>query len=342
MTAIDQDSRIYVAGHRGLIGSAMFRRLEQAGYRQLITRDRAGLDLTDSPTTNRFFDENQPEYVILAAGHVGGIVENQRFPADFIMANLAIQVNVLNAAKRTGVRRLIFFASSCMYPRECPQPMAENALLTGRPESTSLSYAIAKLAGMQTCVANNLQEGISRFIPLIPNSVYGPNDNFNPESGHVLAALVRRFIEAERRQLPDVTLWGTGQPRREFLFVEDLVDACLRLLSEDISNLELPVNLGSGIDYSIAELAEKISGLVGYKGKLLWDASKPDGSPQKLLDSGRMTSWGWKANTCIDDGLRKTIDWYRSRIDVDNYSEIANLSDISLQKPYDWQGFSPG
>lgn len=318
MTAIHQGARIYVAGHRGLIGSAVLRRLEQAGYRQLITCDRAGLDLTDSPTTNRFFDEYRPEYVILAAGRVGGIIENLRFPADFIMANLAIQGNVLNAAKRTGVRRLIFFASSCMYPRECPQPMAENALLTGQPESTSLSYAIAKLAGMQTCIANNLQEGIPRFIPLIPNSVYGPNDNFNPESGHVLAALVRRFIEAERQRLPDVTLWGTGRPRREFLFVEDLVDACLKLLSEDIGNLELPANLGSGIDYSIAELAEKISGLVGYKGKLRWDASKPDGSPQKLLDSGRMASWGWKANTCIDDGLRKTIDWYRSRIDPDN------------------------
>jgi GDP-L-fucose synthase len=306
-----KDARIYVAGHTGLIGSAVVRRLMAEGYRRPITCDRATLDLTDSVATDRFFDECRPEYVVLAAGRVGGIIENQRFPADFITTNLAIQLNVLRAAQRTGVRRLIFPASSCMYPRECPQPMAETALLSGKPEPTSLAYAMAKLAGVQMCLAYNQQDGEPRFIPIIPNSAYGPGDNFDLASGHVLASLVRRFVDAQAENAPTVTLWGSGRPRREFVFADDIADACLRLLMDNVSGLELPVNLGSGIDYSIAELAGKIATLVGYTGRIVWDSEKPDGAPQKLLDSSRLKNWGWQPVTRLEDGLRQTIDWYR-------------------------------
>ncbi len=313
-----KDARIYVAGHSGLIGSAVVRRLMAEGYRQTITCDRVALDLTDSVATDCFFDEHKPEYVVLAAGRVGGIVENQRFPADFITTNLAIQLNVLRAARRTGVRRLIFPASSCMYPRECPQPMAETALLSGKPEPTSLAYAMAKLAGVQMCLAYNQQDGEPRFIPIIPNSAYGPGDNFDLASGHVLASLVRRFVDAQAENAPTVTLWGSGRPRREFVFADDIADACLRLLMDDVSALELPVNLGNGIDYSIAELAGTIARLVGYTGEIVWDGEKPDGAPQKLLDSSRLRNWGWQPVTRLEDGLRQTIDWYRKNSAKEN------------------------
>lgn len=310
--SMHDETPIYIAGHRGLIGSAVVRRLTAAGHRRLLTRDRSALDLTDGAATDAFFTEFKPEYVVLAAGRVGGIVENRQFPADFITSNLAIQLNVVQAARRHGVRRLILLGSSCMYPRECPQPMAESALLTGQPEPTSLAYAIAKLAGVQLCLACNQQDGEPRFIPLIPNSAYGPHDNFDLGSGHVLAALIRRFVEAAHQSAPSVTLWGTGRPRREFVFVDDIADACLQLLSQDVSGLELPVNLGSGVDYSIAELADKIAGLVGYAGQIVWDSGKPDGAPQKLLDSRRLRDWGWQAATSLDAGLRATIAWYRN------------------------------
>lgn len=313
-----KDARIYVAGHTGLIGSAVLRRLAGDGYRQPIICGHAALDLTDSVATDRFFDKHRPDYVVLAAGRVGGIVENQRFPADFITTNLAIQLNVLRAARRTGVRRLIFPASSCMYPRECPQPMAETALLSGKPEPTSLAYAMAKLAGVQMCLAYNQQDGEQRFIPIIPNSAYGPGDNFDLASGHVLASLVRRFVDAQAENAPTVTLWGSGRPRREFVFADDIADACLRLLTEDVSSLELPVNLGNGIDYSIAELAETIAGLTGYTGEIVWDSDKPDGAPQKLLDSSRLRNWGWQPVTRLEDGLRLTIEWYRQNSAKEN------------------------
>lgn len=313
MASMQADARIYVAGHRGLIGSAVVRRLNAEGRHPVITRERAALDLTNAPATERFFDETRPDYVILAAGRVGGIIENQRFPAEFITENLAIQLNVMQSAARTGVRRLIFLASSCMYPRECPQPMAESALLSGKPESTSLAYAMAKLAGVQLCLAYNQQAGEVRFIPLIPNSTYGPNDNFDLNSGHVLASLIRRFVEAQQQGAPHVILWGSGRPRREFVFADDIADACVQLLTQEISHLELPANLGTGIDYSIAELAEKIARLVGYDGQIVWDTDKPDGAPRKLLDSTRINRWGWKPTTHLESGLRRTLDWYRQQ-----------------------------
>lgn len=313
-----KDAKIYVAGHTGLIGSAVLRRLAADGNRHPITCDHATLDLTDSAATDRFFDECKPEYVVLAAGRVGGIVDNQRFPADFITTNLAIQLNVLRAARRTGVRRLLFPASSCMYPQESPQPMAETALLSGKPEPTSLAYAMAKLAGVQMCLAYNQQDGEQRFIPIIPNSAYGPGDNFDLASGHVLASLVRRFVDAHAKNAPTVTLWGSGRPRREFVFADDIADACVHLLMDDVSGLKLPVNLGNGVDYSIAELAGTIARLIGYTGRIVWDSEKPDGAPQKLLDSSRLRHWGWQPVTRLEDGLRRTIDWYRQNSAKEN------------------------
>ena len=270
---MEKTARIFVAGHLGLIGSAVVRRLESEGYSNLLLRDRSELDLTNTVAVEAFFNEFHPEHVVLAAGRVGGIVENQTKPVDFLNTNLAIQLNVLKAAQRTGVRRLVFFGSSCMYPRECAQPMAETLLLSGKPEPTSLAYAISKLAGVQMCLAHNQQYGEKRFIPIIPNSAYGPNDNFDLDSAHVLSSLIRRFHEAKQSGAVAVTLWGSGTPRREFVYVDDIADACLWLLSHDITNLELPVNVGIGKDYSIRELADAIADIVGYAGRIEWDAS---------------------------------------------------------------------
>lgn len=301
---------IYVAGHRGLIGSALVRRLRTAGYENLLLRDHADLELTDAMATDSFFDEYKPDYVLLAAGRVGGIVENQTYPADFISVNLAIQLNVLRSAQRIGVKKLIFFGSSCMYPRDCPQPMPEEFLLSGKPEPTSLAYAISKLAGLQMCLAYNRQYGEQRFIPVVPNSAYGPNDNFDPKAGHVLSVLIRRFHEAKTTGTDSIALWGSGNPRREFVHADDIADACLWLLSNDVTALELPVNIGVGQDYSIRELAEAIARVVGYTGKIEWDTTKPDGAPRKLLDSARMHALGWKASVNFDEGLKNTYEWY--------------------------------
>ncbi|WP_137938187.1 GDP-L-fucose synthase [Chitinivorax sp. B] len=303
-------SSIYIAGHKGLIGSAMVRRLRQTGYGNLLLAHHAELDLTKPDAVNGFFARHQPEYVILAAGRVGGIVENQTFPADFLNANLAIQLNVLQAAHRFGVQKLILFGSSCMYPRECPQPMAECMLLTGKPEPTSLAYAISKLAGLQLCLAYNQQYGEARFIPVIPNSAFGPNDNFDPTSGHVLSSLIRRFHEAKRTGANSITLWGTGAPRREFIHADDIAHACLMLLNRDTSRLSLPVNLGTGQDYTISELAQRIAMVVGYEGEIVWDTNKPDGAPRKLLDSTRLHDFGWHPTIDFDSGLRNTYQWY--------------------------------
>lgn len=305
-----KDAAIYVAGHAGLIGSAVLRRLERDGYRALITRRRSQLDLQDGKRVAEFFDEARPQYVVLAAGRVGGIVENQTFPADFMDENIAIQLNVLKAARRVGVRRLILFGSSCMYPRECPQPMAEDALLSGKPETTSLPYAISKLAGTYLCLAYNKQDHDTRFIPVIPNSAYGPHDNFDPKSGHVLSALMARFHQAKVSGAESVTLWGSGSPRREFIHADDIADACVHLLTQDNITLELPLNIGVGADVSIKELAELIAGVVGYKGRLEWDRTKPDGAPRKLLDSARIQSLGWKPSVGLAGGLSDTYHWY--------------------------------
>ncbi len=311
---MDTSASIYIAGHTGLIGSAMVRKLRSTGYDNLVLARHDELELTDNLAVERFFAEHSPEYVVLAAGRVGGIVENKIYPADFVNINLAIQLNVLRVAQRTGVKRLVLFASSCMYPRECPQPMAETALLSGHPEPTSMAYAISKLAGLQMCMAYNQQYGSQRFIPAIPNSAFGPNDNFDPESGHVLSALIRRFHAAKKTGTPSVTLWGSGEPRREFIHADDIADATLFLLREDVSNLELPLNLGTGIDFSIRELAERIAEIVSYTGTIEWDRTKPDGAPRKLLDSSRIKNFGWQPRIDFDRGLRETYQWYVENI----------------------------
>lgn len=308
------DSKIYVAGHSGLIGSAFVRRLKRDGYTNVILRTHAELDLTSQLEVIDFFKNEKPEYVILAAGKVGGIVENRTYPADFIRTNMSIQSNVLDAAHKNDVKRLVNFGSSCMYPRECPQPMSENALFSGVPEPTSMAYAVSKMAGMQMCLAYNQQYGANRFIPVIPNSAFGPNDNFNPESGHVLSALIRRFHEAKANGYPSVTLWGTGSPCREFIHADDVADAGLMLLKAELGNLEFPLNLGSGSDISIKNLAALVAKVVGYNGVIEWDATKPDGAPRKLLDSSRINRFGWSPSVFFEDGLRATYEWYLNNI----------------------------
>jgi GDP-L-fucose synthase len=310
------DATIYVAGHAGLIGSAVVRRLERDGYRSLITRRRSEVDLRDVGQVSEFFEEVHPEYVILAAGRVGGIMENQTCPADFMDENMAIQLNVLMAARRAGVQRLILFGSSCMYPRECSQPMAEHALLSGKPEPTSLPYAISKLAGTYLCLAYNKQDHETRFIPVIPNSVYGPHDNFDPKSAHVLSALLARFHQAMVSGAESVVLWGSGLPRREFIHADDIADACVHLLNQDDLAVEFPINIGVGQDVSIRELAELIADVVGYRGELKWDLTKPDGAPRKLLDSARIQSLGWKPHVGLVEGVAETYRWYVRQVET--------------------------
>lgn len=310
MGTMQKGSKIYVAGHAGLIGSAMVRCLQDAGYQNIVVRTRDQLELQDTAQVASFFEYERPQYVVLAAGRVGGILENQTLPADFINENLAISLNVLRSAHHTDVRKLILFGSSCMYPRECPQPMAEEVLLSGKPESTSLPYAIAKLAGVHLCLAYNRQYGEQRFIPVIPNSAYGPNDNFDSGSGHVLSALMTRFHQAKLLEAPSVELWGSGSPRREFVHADDIALACLYLLGGDFLDMPLPLNIGTGQDISIKELAVAMAEVVGYRGHLLWDSSKPDGAPRKLLDSERIKRLGWQAQIDLETGLRSTYDWF--------------------------------
>jgi GDP-L-fucose synthase len=307
---MDKADKIFVAGHNGLIGSALVRQLRSKGYCNLLLADHADLELTNSGAVDVFFDKYSPDYVLLAAGKVGGIIENQAYPAEFMNTNLAIQLNVLKAAHHTDVRKLILFASSCMYPRECQQPMVETALLSGHPEPTSLAYAISKLTGMQMCLAYNQQYGEQRFIPVIPNSVFGPNDNFDPESGHVLSALISRFHKAQLTGAQSLTLWGSGSPRREFVHADDVAAACIALLVGNTSMLRLPLNLGSGKDLSICELAQTVARVIGYTGTIVWDTNKPDGAPRKLLDSSRMRAFGWQPRVNFEDGLKDTYRWY--------------------------------
>jgi len=311
---MDKDARIYIAGHTGLIGSAVSRCLAGAGFSRLLQPTHAELELSDADAVRRYFEQHRPDYVVLAAGQVGGIIQNQTYPADLITNNLAIQLNVIKIAHAAGVRRLLFFASSCMYPRECAQPMSEDMLLTGKPEPTSMAYAAAKLAGVQMCLAYNQQFGETRFIPLIPNSVYGPNDDFNPGSSHVLSALLHRFHEAMTSGAREVTLWGSGTPRREFIHADDLAAACLMLLSTPIFDVPLPINVGSGKDISIQELAEKAAKVTGFSGNIRWDTSKPDGAPRKLLDSSRIQGLGWSPSIDLERGLEDTYRWYLSNI----------------------------
>lgn len=299
----------------------MMRRFAENNSYSLVSAGHDELELTDTAAVTGFFEGEKPDYVILAAGRVGGIAENTSFPADFITENLAIQLNVLQAARRANVKKLLLFASSCMYPRQCSQPMNETQLFSGHPEPTSMPYAVSKMAGMQMCHAFNKQMGEQRFIPLIPNSAYGPNDNFDPDKGHVLSALIRRFHLAKSSGSSSVELWGSGAPRREFVHADDVAGACEFLLQRDLSETELPLNIGTGSDISIAELASIISQIVGYGGSIEWNTGKPDGAPRKLLDSRRLHTLGWRANTTLRDGLEQTYAWY-----VDNIADMEPKS----------------
>jgi GDP-L-fucose synthase len=313
--------RVFVAGHRGLVGSALVRRLEAAGFDELLLRTRVELDLGDSAAVDRFFAEHRPHYVFLAAAKVGGIVANDTYPADFIRENLAIQLNVIDAAQRNGVEKLLFLGSSCVYPKHAPQPMKEEYLLTGPLEPTNEAYAIAKIAGIRMCQAYRRQYG-SRFISVMPTNLYGPNDNFDLETSHVLPALIRRFHEAKQAGAASVTLWGTGTPRREFLHVDDLADACVHLM-HTYDDGEL-VNIGWGEDISIRELAELVARVVGYEGEVEWDATKPDGTPRKLLDTGRLKGLGWTPRIGLEDGVRGTYGWYVNTDGIGNVNVNVN------------------
>jgi GDP-L-fucose synthase len=302
-------SRVYVAGHRGLVGSALVRRLERDGAFDLVTRTRQELDLRDAGAVLRFFEEEHPRYVFLAAARVGGIMANATHPAEFIRDNIAIQQNVLEAARCARVEKLVFLGSSCIYPRHAPQPIREDSLLTGPLEPTNEAYAIAKIAGIKTCQAYWRQWGC-RFISAMPTNLYGPNDNFDLETSHVLPALIRRFHEAKRDRRDDVVLWGTGSPRREFLHVDDLASALI-LLMERYESPEI-INVGTGQDVTIAELAALVAELVGFRGRIRYDASKPDGTPRKLLDVSRIEALGWRASIALRDGVAATYEWFRS------------------------------
>ncbi len=300
---MQQNARIYVAGHRGLVGSALVRRLESAGYHNLVFRTSAELDLRDQAATRAFFAAERPEVVFLAAAKVGGIHANNTYPADFIYDNLIVEVNAIHEAFRTGVKKLLFLGSSCIYPRLAPQPMKEDALLTGALEPTNEPYAIAKIAGIKLCQSYNRQHG-TNFISVMPTNLYGPGDNFDLENSHVLPAMIRKFHDAKTANAPTVTLWGTGAPRREFLYVDDMADACLFLMERhDGSQI---VNIGTGSDVTIRELAEAVRGIVGYGGEIAWDSSKPDGMPRKLLDVSLLHGMGWRHFTELADGIEKT------------------------------------
>ena len=307
---MDQASRIYIAGHRGLAGSALVRRLQAKGYRNLLTRTHAELDLTDAPAVQRFFQAERPDAVLLAAAKVGGILANNTYPADFIRDNLAIQTNVIHEAFRAGVKKLLFLGSSCIYPRDCPQPIKEEYLLTGPLEPTNRPYAVAKIAGIEMCWSYNRQHGC-RYLCAMPTNLYGPGDNYDLQSSHVLPALIRKFHEAKTENKETVTVWGSGTPRREFLHSDDMADACLHLLENaDTVDARLGserpplVNVGCGEDQTIAELASKVRAAVGARAEIVYDRSKPDGTPQKLLDIGLIRSLGWQPRITLADGLR--------------------------------------
>jgi len=302
--------RIFVAGHRGMVGSAIVRRLTQEQCR-ILTAGRDAVDLRDPPAVDRWFDEHRPEAVLLAAARVGGIHANETRPGDFLYDNLAIATNVIEAARRTGVAKLLFLGSSCIYPRLAPQPMPESCLLTGPLEPTNEWYAIAKIAGLKLCQAYRRQHGCD-FVSVMPTNLYGPNDNFDLVSGHVLPALLAKFDAAVRESRDKVEIWGSGHPRREFLHVDDLADALVFLLktwSEDE-----PINIGTGTDVTIAELAGLIANVVGFTGRFVFDASKPDGTPRKLLDVSKLTAIGWHPRIELEAGIRQTYEWYRTSI----------------------------
>jgi len=316
-------SRIYVAGHRGLVGSAIVRALTGSGFNELIVRSRAELDLTKSDAVTRFFERERPDYVFLAAAKVGGILANDTYPADFIRENLAIESNVIDASYRSGVQRLLFLGSSCIYPKLCPQPIKEEYLLTGPLEPTNRAYALAKIAGVEMCWSYNRQYG-TRFLSAMPTNIYGPGDNFHLANSHVLPALIRKAVQAMQTGARKLEVWGTGTPRREFLYSDDLAEACVFLMNlpEDkfagLLSADIPplINVGTGEDVTIRELAEIVSGVLGFSGELVFDPSKPDGTPRKLLDVSRLTALGWKARRSLAEGIRLTYESTRSELEA--------------------------
>lgn len=307
---MEKTAKIFVAGHRGLVGSALVRSLAKNGFTNIITRTRQELDLLDTQAVANFFTNEKPEYVFLAAAKVGGIMANKTKPADFIYENLTLQNNIIHQAHLAGVKKLLFLGSSCIYPKLAPQPIKEEYLLTGELEPTNDAYAIAKIAGIKMCQSYRTQYG-SNFISVMPTNLYGENDNFDLETSHVLPAMLRRFHEAKLNRAPEVVLWGTGTPKREFLYVDDLADACLHLM-QTYSEGEI-VNIGTGEDVTIKELAETIANLVGYQGKINWDTTKPDGTPRKLLDVSKLHNLGWHHTTELKNGIKLTYDWYKNQ-----------------------------
>lgn len=307
---MDKESKIYLAGHRGLVGSALKRKLESKGYTNLIFRTHKELDLTNQQEVNEFFEKEKPEYVFLAAAKVGGILANSTYPAQFIYENLMIESNIIHAAYKYGVKKLLFLGSSCIYPKLAPQPLKEEYLLTGPLEETNEAYAIAKIAGIRLCKHYNQQYG-TNFISVMPTNLYGPNDNFDLETSHVMPALIRKFHEAKMNNEPEVVVWGTGKPLREFMHVDDMADACVYLMENyDFSEIGEFVNIGVGEDVTISELVELIKEVVGFEGKIMYDTSKPDGTPRKLMDVSRLNGLGWKARIPLKDGIKETYEWY--------------------------------
>lgn len=330
---------IYVAGHRGMVGSAIVRNLRQRGVpeSQLLLRTRTELNLLDANAVEAFFSEERPDHVYMAAARVGGIRANNTFPADFIRDNLVVQTNVIEAAHRHGVDRLLFLGSSCIYPKLAQQPLSESALLTGPLEPTNRPYALAKIAGIEMCWSYNRQHG-TKFLAAMPTNLYGFNDNYHPENSHVIPGLLRRFHEAKTADAPTVTIWGTGTPRREFMFADDMADACVHLMSlpdreyqpllASDRNDGLPpvVNIGVGYDITIEELARVIAATVGYLGRILFDPLKPDGTPRKVMDSNRLHSLGWRATTKLEDGLARTYADFRTRVGTTEGSAMIRAS----------------
>jgi len=312
------DTRIFVAGHRGLVGSAIVRRLEAEGCENFILQTRGELDLLDPSAVRYFFERERPEIIVLAAAKVGGILANSLYPGDFIYENLMIQSNIIHLSQKFGVKRLLFLGSSCIYPKLAPQPMKEEYLLTGTLEPTNDAYAVAKIAGIKMCESYNRQFG-TNFLSVMPTNLFGPGDNFDLDNSHVLPALIRKFHEAKESGAASVTVWGTGSPRREFLYVDDMADGCVHLLGLDdeqfkelVVRLEpCLINIGMGKDITIKELAELVKEIVGFDGEIVFDTGKPDGTPQKLLDTSRMDELGWKAKVSLREGIGRTYQFYK-------------------------------
>jgi GDP-L-fucose synthase len=317
---VDRADRIFVAGHRGLVGSAIVRRLQSDGYRNLLLRSREELDLENQQAVNAFFDETEPQYVILAAAKVGGIMANNTYPAEFIRNNIAIQMNVIEAAHRTGVRKLLFLGSSCIYPKLAEQPIREESLLQGPLEPTNEAYAVAKIAGIKMCQSYNRQYG-TNFVSVMPTNLYGPNDNFDLMSSHVLPALMRKFHEAKESGSAEVVVWGSGRVYREFLHVDDMADACVYVMHHhDGSEI---LNIGCGQDVTIAEVAQLMKETVGFDGDIVFDSSKPDGTPRKLLDVSRLFALGWRPSIDLRRGLAETYAWFQQHLDVGRGAPVS-------------------